>query len=500
MRRRFVVLSVLAAAVLALQVVSPVALRAQAPASPPAVAAPARGQAPAAAPGAAVPGRGQGFGGGRGGPVVVSPEVLADRRVTFRLVAPNAQQVTVAGVPGGTITMQKNEQGVWTGTTAAPLVPDIYQYTFSVDGLSIVDPVNTRFSPAFGRVARSAFQVPGDNAWTPIAGTPRGVIARHPFRSAVTNDEREFYVYTPPGYDPKRRQPYPMVVLCHGLGDDAQAWVAFGGANITLDNLINQGKATPMIMVNPLGYGTNNGGTGIQAPEMQGNFVRILNDEVLPVVYKQYHVSTNRNDHAIAGLSMGGGQTAMALNNLDTFAWFGSFSGAYNNWADTIPFAKPPASPAVVAAAEKAIAAAKIEQAAWQAEAQRAAEAARAAAAANAAPQAGRGGVPGAPAAGRGGMPGMPAGGGVRGAGSGPMFDARLPLLFPNLDTKSNSRIKLLWIAVGTSDTLLGVNRQFTEFLKTRGVKFTYTEFPGEGHVWPLWRRNFAEFAQLIFK
>jgi enterochelin esterase-like enzyme len=481
MRNRFVVLSVLAAAVLTWQVVAPLASSGQAPVA---------GQPPAGAPGA--PGARQGFG-MRGGPVVVSPEVLPDRRVTFRLVAPSAQQVTVTGVPGGNVTMQKGDQGVWTGTTTAPLTPDIYQYNFSVDGLSIVDPVNTKFSPAFGRVARSAFQVPGDNAWTPIAGTPRGVIAHHVFKSGVTNDERDFFVYTPPGYDPKRKQPYPVVVLCHGLGDDAQAWVAFGGANITLDNLINQGKATPMIMVNPLGYGTNNGGTGIQAPEMQANFVRILNEEVMPVVFKQYHVSTNRNDHAMSGLSMGGGETAMALNNLDNFAWFGSYSGAYNNWADTIPFAKPPASGAALAAIEKAIAAAKPAQEAWDAETRRANEAARAAAQASGAADAGRGGMPA-------GMPGMPPGGGVRGASSGPMFDARLPLLFPNLNATTNSRIKLLWIGVGTSDTLLGVNRQFTEFLKGRGIKFTYTEYPGEGHVWPLWRRNFAEFAQLIFK
>ena len=295
----------------------------------------------------------------------MSPQVLADGRVTFRLVAPNAQQVNVTGVPGGTIAMQKNEQGIWTGTTAAPLPADIYQYNFNIDGLSIVDPVNTKFSPAFGRVARSAFQVPGDNAWTPIPGTVRGAIAHHVFHSKVTDDDREFYVYTPPNYDPKRRQPYPVIVLQHGLGDDAKAWSHYGGANTTLDNLINQGRATPMIMVNTLGYGTANGGLGIDAPEMQGNFMRILNEEVMPLVYKQYNASTNPADHAIAGLSMGGGQTILGgLNNLDKFAWFGSFSGAFNNWAQTIPFAQPPASPAVVAAAAAAQADAAAQEAA----------------------------------------------------------------------------------------------------------------------------------------
>jgi enterochelin esterase-like enzyme len=79
------------------------------------------------------------------------------------------------------------------------------------------------------------------------------------------------------------------------------------------------------------------------------------------------------------------------------------------------------------------------------------------------------------------------------------VFDARLPLLFPNLNAKSNSQMKLLWFGVGTKDTLVGVNRQFREFLNARGIRHTYVEFPDQGHIWPLWRRNFAEFAQLIF-
>ena len=138
----------------------------------------------------------------------MSPQVLADGRVTFRLAAPNAQQVNVTGVPGGNIAMQKNEQGIWTGTTAARSHRHL-SYNFNVDGLSIVDPVNTKFSPAFGRVARSAFQVPGDNAWTPIPGTVRGAIAHHVFHAKVTDDDREFYVYTPPNYDPNAASPTP---------------------------------------------------------------------------------------------------------------------------------------------------------------------------------------------------------------------------------------------------------------------------------------------------
>ena len=120
--------------------------------------------------------------------------------------------------------------------------------------------------------------------------------------------------------------------------------------------------------------------------------------------------------------------------------------------------------------------------------AQEAARVATAAATAQASPDAAPGG-----GRGRGGFGGA-------GIGTGPVFDARLPLLFPNLDSRANSRIKLLWISIGTTDVLLGVNRQFRSYLQSKAIKHTYTEFPNEGHVWPLWRRNFAEFAQLIFK
>lgn len=377
------------------------------------------------------------------GPVLVSPDIAADGRVTFRLAAPNARQVSVTGLPGGPVALQKDERGVWSGATAEPLAPDIYNYNFDVDGLRMTDPYNTKFYPGYRRVDRSLLQVPGDNAWTPIDGTPRGAVARHVFRSAVTNDEREFFVYTPPGYDPKRRKAYPVVVLQHGLSEDAKSWTLYGGANTTLDNLINQGKATPMIMVNTLGYGMASGPPGIDHPDMQKNFMRILNEEVMPTVYAQYNASKNREDHAIAGLSMGGGSTIMGgLNNLDKFAWFGSFSGAFNNWADTKP--KTPSPPPAPGAPPEAAMAAMVAN--------------------------------------------------LR------LEESALPAAFPGLDARANSRIKLLWIGVGTTDVLLRVNREFKSYLDSKGVKVVYTEFPGEGHVWPLWRRNFAEFATLIFK
>jgi enterochelin esterase family protein len=334
--------------------------------------------------------------------------------------------------------MEKNPEGIWSATTE-PLKPDLYGYSFVVDGLSILDPGNTRFRPSYRRIGQSAVLVPGDMPWTPLPNALRGTVSHHFFHSAVANDERDFYVYTPPNYDPKRKQPYPVLFLLHGLGDDANAWIEVGAANVTLDTLINQGKAEPMIMVNPLGYGNSDGPAGHLRPDMLPAFVRILIDEVMPQVERQYNVSARRTDRAIAGLSMGGAEATLAgLNHLDKFAWIGSFSGAYNLW----PLTRPPE------------------------ERQTAGE--------NGSPQ---------------------------------DFIARLrlepaglPKTFPGLDAGSNREIKLLWIACGTADVLLRVNREFKAYLDSKGVKATFTEVPDQNHVWPLWRQNLADFARFLFR
>ncbi len=395
------------------------------------------------------------------GPALVSPEVGPDRQVTFRFVAPNATQVSVTGgFMGGipTIEMQKDAQGIWMGTSE-PLEPEIYQYNFIVDGARITDPSNTKLMTSYQRMDRSYLLVPGDNAWTPVLGVPRGAVTQHVYYSAVTNEEREFYVYTPPGYDPKRHQPYPVLFLQHGLYEDAKSWIQ-QGANTTLDNLIYQGKAVPMIMVASLGYGTANGPADIDAPVMQQNFAHMLTEEVMPTIYKQYNASTKAADNAIAGLSMGGGQTIfMGLNRLDKFAWFGGFSAALVNWAHSIPVANPPASQEVVDAA-KSVEAANQNQ-----------------------PQ-----------------PNFQGGTIVRNFGAGPVFEARLPLLLPNLNAQSAKQIKLLWMGIGGDDPSVETHKQLRAYLDTKGVKYTYVETPNQGHVWSLWHRHLAEFAQLIFK
>ena len=226
---------------------------------------------PQAPPAGAVP-PGPGRGGGRG-PAVKSPEVAADGRVTFRLRAPAAKEVLV-NVGGKRLPLEKNDQGIWTATSDV-LAPDYYTYSLIVDGTTINDPANRQMQTSFGSY-QSMFVVPGPQPWLPAPGVPRGAIARHVFHSAVANDDRDFFVYTPPGYDAKRAQAYPVVFLLHGLGDDAERWVNTGGANVILDNLIAQGKAVPMVMVTTLGYGVNNGPAGAMAPENITGYTKIL--------------------------------------------------------------------------------------------------------------------------------------------------------------------------------------------------------------------------------
>ena len=291
---------------------------------------------PAATPGAPAAGRG----GGRGAPPVKSPEVGADRRVTFRLRAPNAKEVAVA-LGGNRLPMQKDEQGVWSATTDA-LAPDYYTYSLVVDGTSVNDPANRQVQTSFGSF-QSMFAVPGPDPWLPAAGVPRGAVARHAFHSTVANDDRDYFVYTPPGYEPRRSRPYPVMFVLHGLGDDAERWMNGGAANVILDNLIAGGKAVPMVIVTTLGYGVNNGPAGAMAPESITGYTRSLLTEVMPAVERSYNVSRNREERAIAGLSMGGAETLYtALNNLDKFAWIASFSGAFVMW----PGAMPPPPPA----------------------------------------------------------------------------------------------------------------------------------------------------------
>lgn len=267
-------------------------------------------------------------------PALESPEVYPDKRVTFRFRAPNAREVLLALEGTQRLAMQKDEQGVWSITTA-PLEPDLYGYSFVADGVSLIDPSNPVMKPNLLNT-QSVVHVPGPASlpWE-MNNVPHGMIHRHFYRSGVVGDDRDYYVYTPTGYDPKADRLYPVLYLLHGFSDDASGWTAVGRAHVILDNLIAQGKAKPMLLVMPLGYGApeivSRSSPPMRDPKLrQRSFDRFrdaLFTEVMPEVEKTYRVSKDRNSRAIAGLSMGGAESLhVGLNALNRFAWIGAFS------------------------------------------------------------------------------------------------------------------------------------------------------------------------------
>ncbi|PYT12350.1 MAG: esterase [Acidobacteria bacterium] len=280
-------------------------------------------------------------------PPVISPEVHPDSTVTFRFRAPNAKDVLLAREGAQRAPMQRDEQGVWTITTA-PLEPDLYGYSFIADGVALIDPSNHVMKPNLLGTT-SMVHVPGPSSlpWE-ISNVPHGAIHRHFYKSDVVGDYRDYYVYTPAAYDPAAKKIYPVLYLLHGFSDDARGWTAVGRAHVILDNLIAQGKAKPMLIVMPLGYGApeivTRGGTGLRDPNLRtrnyDRFRDALLTEVIPQVEKTYRVAKDRNSRAIAGLSMGGAESLyVGLNALDHFAWVGAFSagGASEDYNATFP-------------------------------------------------------------------------------------------------------------------------------------------------------------------
>lgn len=263
---------------------------------------------------------------------VVSPEVHSDNRVTFRFRDPNAKEVALELEGTKRTAMLRDDRGIWSVTTA-PLEPDLYGYSFVADGVNLLDPSNPLMKPNILNT-QSLLHVPGAPSlpWE-VNEVPHGVIHRHFYKSRVVGDQRDFYVYTPPGYDPRGRTAYPVLYLLHGFSDDATAWIAVGRANVILDNLVARGKARPMVIVMPLGYGAPEflKRTGPRDASLwRANVERFKEatlQEVLPQVEQAYRVSRDRNRRAIAGLSMGGAEALITgLNSLDRFAWVGAFS------------------------------------------------------------------------------------------------------------------------------------------------------------------------------
>jgi enterochelin esterase family protein len=350
---------------------------------------------------------------------VTSPEVASSGRVTFRLRDVNAEKVVV-NIAGAAqpLTMEKDADGIWSATSD-PMSPDLYSYTFNADGVTILDPSNSAIVPNLLNPS-SVLHVRGSSPqfWEQT-DIPHGEVHHHFYKSAVVGDNRDFYVYTPPGYNPRSNMRYPVLYLLHGYSDDASAWTAVGHANWILDSLIANARARPMIIVMPLGYGDPailqrnppRGGafsnTAVREKNYE-NFRSALVNEVIPTVEKNYSVIANRESRAIAGLSMGGAESLLTgLNRLDKFAWIASFSAG----------------------------------------------------------------------------------------GLGEDFTTD----FPQLNASANGKLKLLWVACGTEDRLITLNRNLVQWLKGRNISVTPVETPGM-HTWRVWRRNLIAVAPLLFQ
>lgn len=275
---------------------------------------------------------------------VVSPEVHPDRSITFRLLAPNAGAVTLtAEMFADPQPMKKGPGGVWSLTTA-PVEPDIYAYSFAIDGVRLTDPMNPAIKYNLFNLD-SEVHVPGEarSPWE-IGEVPHGVLHRHHYRSGIIGAERDVWVYTPPNYDPAKA--YPVLYLLHGFSDAEDAWWSVGRANVILDNLIARGAAKPMLVVMPLGYGNTeviarDSGVDWRASVADSNakYGESIAREIVPLVESNYHVVASPEGRAIAGLSMGGTQaTLFGLNAPDRFAWVGSFSAGAQPKSDDEAF------------------------------------------------------------------------------------------------------------------------------------------------------------------
>ena len=373
-------------------------------------------------------------------PTVVSPEIGADRRVTFRILAPEAQKVELRspgdtpGIGGRGVALPqltKNADGVWE-ITLGLLPAGAYRYVFVMNGVTVADARNPMTSQTNTTVYSLAV-VAGSEVFD-TKNVPHGAVASVHYHSTALGGIRRMHVYTPPGYESNQVR-YPVLYLLHGAGDVDDSWSSVGRAGFILDNLIAAKKARPMIVVMPAGHvngaGAAVGGTVPESaragnPGVGGGpdpFVADFITDLMPYVEKNYRVIVDRASRAIAGLSMGGNQTLnIGIPHLDKFAYIGVFSsgviggGRGAGAADSTPFAEP-----------------------WESQNRAALD---------------------NPAAKRG--------------------------------------LRLLWFSTGKDDGLIATTRGTVELLKKHGFNPVFIESDG-AHTWLNWRDYLAEFARHLF-
>jgi enterochelin esterase family protein len=338
-------------------------------------------------------------------------------------------------VPQGGLTFTKTQNGIWEASFG-PLPPGAYRYAFQVDGVRVLDPVNTRVSES-NTTVWNLFSVPG----SPLMDTrdvPHGAVASVFYYSAVLKITRRMHIYTPPGYE-AGNQKYPVFYLLHGANDTDDAWPSVGRACFILDNLLADKKIKPMIVVMPAGHQPGQAGIG-GAAARSGDasavnpFTNEFMTDIMPYVQKHYRTLPDRQHRAIAGLSMGGAQTLdIAFRHLDMFAYVGVFS-----------------SGATLGGGRRG----------------------------SAAPATGV-----APAA----TPAPP-----------PQPDWET-LHKTDLDNAALKKgLKLIWLSTGLDDGLITNTRSTVEMLKKHGFEPVFKESAG-AHSWFNWRNYLIEFAPQLF-
>ncbi len=369
---------------------------------------------------------------------LVSPEVLADKRVTFRIYAPKASDVSVTGDwitqgrgTGGALT--KDAQGVWS-ITVGPLVPDFYNYSLNVDGVRTLDPKNAAVKQGVNSVS-NILDVPGDAAaFAATTNVPHGDVRSVWYYSTSLKQMRRMHIYTPPGYDANTATKYPVLYLMHGGGDEDSGWSTIGRAGFILDNLLAARKAIPMVVVMPNGSVSLPGVDPMRVPaltpeaqaeriagisKLHDAFVQDFLGSIIPHVESHYRVLTDRNNRAMAGLSMGGAETLrVAPSHLDMFSHIGVFSMGLQTGRDQ----------------------------------------------------------------------------GVAGD-----FEQRNAKFFAN-PADTNKQLKLFWIGVGNNDRVVTDGpKKLDKLLTKHGITHQFHESEG-GHTWINWRQYLNDFAQLLFK
>jgi enterochelin esterase-like enzyme len=278
----------------------------------------------------------------------ISPEVKADRTVTFRFLAPNAKEVKLSTqFITGQQAMTKDDNGVWS-ITMGPVDPDIYPYCFIVDGIQVADPRNSWIFPNEG-FQNSLVEIPAENPQVySVQNVPHGTVSCRYYYSNELGT-RPILIYTPPGYEEAKNEKYPVFFLLHGTTDTEETWTKAGRANIILDNLIAQGKAKPMIVVMPYGRAfpviSKESGSLRNWDNLQ-EFQKDFKNYILPFVEKNYRVRSDREGRAIAGFSGGGGTSLyIGLGNPDLFAYVCGYAPGMRadefDRNNAVPFADP---------------------------------------------------------------------------------------------------------------------------------------------------------------